>query len=114
MPIFAGFNSADDVTRRERDDVSSGGVPDGAAAVDFVVVVVVVVMVVGITRTSVMCFLGKIKSSTRPPQFLTQLSPVKKLFPLPPHPPYLKIMEYEIMKGKIKKVNEEEGKKERE
>ena len=58
------------------------------------VVVVLVVVVVnsfmeGMTILSVICFLETIKSSIFPPQFLTQLSPVMKLFPFPPHPLYL-------------------------
>ena len=64
--------------------------------VEVVVVVVLVEVVVvvssfmeGMTILSVICFLETIKSSIFPPQFLTQLSPVMKLFPFPPHPLYL-------------------------
>ena len=62
--------------------------------VEGVVVLVLVVVVVnsfmeGMTILSVICFLETIKSSIFPPQFLTQLSPVMKLFPFPPHPLYL-------------------------
>lgn len=65
-----------------------------AVVVVEVVVVVVVVVVVnsfmeGMTILSVICFLETIKSSIFPPQFLTQLSPVMKLFPFPPQPLYL-------------------------
>ena len=50
--------------------------------------VVVVVFIVGRTRRSVICFVLRrlCWSSTLPPQFLTQFSPVIKLFPLPPQP----------------------------
>ena len=69
-----------------------------AAAVVVIVEVVVVVVgvvngdigfIVGMTILSVMCFFEMIISSILPPQFLTQLSPVMKLLPLPPQPLYL-------------------------
>jgi len=56
---------------------------------------VVVVFMVGNTSRSVMCFVcnGGSWSSTIPPQFLTQFSPVMKLLPLPPHPLNLNLLQ---------------------
>jgi len=56
---------------------------------------VVVVFMVGRTSRSVMCFVcrGGSWSSTIPPQFFTQFSPVMKLFPLPPHPLNLNLLQ---------------------
>ena len=52
-------------------------------------VVVVFGFMVGMTIRSVMCFLDANMCSMRPPQFLTQFSPVMKLLPFPPQPLYL-------------------------
>lgn len=65
----------------------------GGAMVGGGLVVEVVLFMLGKTILSLMFLFSLITSPILPPQFLTQLSPVWKLLPLPPQPLYLNFLQ---------------------